>query len=282
MEASGQGIGTMKSFEDVLAYLAQSWAEDTPREPFTDEQAENHARWQCSIYNEQEGNLAGDDCRECKNKGYVMRPTGGWDTAMYECACMKKRRYLQGLKRAGLTGADRLTFEAYETEEEWQAKAKRLAMQYADNPGGRWLFVAGNSGAGKTHLCTAVCSQLLKEGREIRYEIWSEILHGLEQKRFDERGYEERMESLRTVDVLYIDDFLKTPANKRPSDSALSYALEIINGRYVSGRITILSTEYLLDELAAFDEALAGRIAERSKGSKIQMRGENRNYRMRK
>lgn len=285
VEIHGQDTGTAKlsDFESVMAYLARRWKENAehPAESLSEEYAEQHARFQCASFNEQKGNLGGAECPICRNKGYIMKPTGGWGTAMYECECMKQRRYSEGLERAGLRDAERFTFDTYTTEEEWQKKAKALAMRYVSEGGHNWLYIAGNSGAGKTHLCTAVCAQLVKAGKEVRYEVWSDVLHSLEQARFDDRKRGELMERLRGVDVLYLDDFLKTPANKRPSDSALAYALEIINARYVADRVTILSTEHLLGEICGFDEALGGRIAEKTPGSKIQMRGENRNYRMR-
>jgi len=284
VEINGLDTGTarLSDFDTAFAYLMQRWEANAGQaaEPFSEEYAERHAQFQCDSYNEQTGGLRGVDCTVCRNKGYIMKPTGGWGTAMYECQCMKKRRFIDGLARAGLRNADQFTFDAYTTEEDWQRKAKALAVRYAEEGGKRWLYIAGNSGAGKTHLCTAVCAQLVKDGREVRYEVWSDVLHRLEQTRFDDRKRGDLMDSLRGVDVLYLDDFLKTPANKRPTDSAIGYAFEIINARYIADRATILSTEFLLDEICGFDEALGGRISEKTPGSKIQIRGNGRNYRM--
>ena len=43
--------------------------------------------------------------------------------------------------------------------------------------------------------------------------------------------------------------------------------------------ITILSSESTLDELFAIDEAVGGRIGERSKGYAINLSGKEKNYR---
>ena len=69
-------------------------------------------------------------------------------------------------------------------------------------------------------------------------------------------------EAVRNAQVLYIDDFLKS-GSQRPSDWELNIAGALINARYMSRRPTILSSEYSLEALMAFDEAMASRIAER-------------------
>ena len=59
--------------------------------------------------------------------------------------------------------------------------------------------------------------------------------------------------------------------------------MEIINARYCDpALLTIISTELTLTELFAIDEALAGRIAERSSKYTLQIaKKAGRNYRLR-
>ena len=59
--------------------------------------------------------------------------------------------------------------------------------------------------------------------------------------------------------MLYIDDFLKS---HKHTDSELNIAFEVINGRYVSRKLTIISSEMTLSDIYNADEAIAGRIRE--------------------
>ena len=74
---------------------------------------------------------------------------------------------------------------------------------------------------------------------------------------------------IKTIPVLYIDDFFKPVRNREgvletPSAADVRIAYEIINHRYNDkSLITIISSERFLTEIASeIDEATGGRIAE--------------------
>lgn len=87
------------------------------------------------------------------------------------------------------------------------------------------------------------------------------------------------MSDLKSVPVLYIDDLFK--GAERPTQGDLNIAFELLNHRYNNENLyTIISTEKLLDDLIRIDEAIGSRIAERSKGHRIQLnRDPARNWR---
>ena len=60
------------------------------------------------------------------------------------------------------------TFASYQAKEGWQKKLLQLVQDYARCSGGEWLVLAGSPGAGKTHLCTAVCGAALEQGEDVR------------------------------------------------------------------------------------------------------------------
>ena len=64
-----------------------------------------------------------------------------------------------------------------------------------------------------------------------------------------------------TIPILYIDDFLR---NKQPTQAEIKLAFSIIDTRYQNGLKTIISSEKSLKELHGIDEALTGRIYERT------------------
>ncbi|WP_298482006.1 DnaA ATPase domain-containing protein [uncultured Ruminococcus sp.] len=172
------------------------------------------------------------------------------------CNCLKIRQCLQNIQKSGLSDAlERMTFDSYQCSEPWQEQAKQTAQEYTRALGSPWLYLSGQSGAGKTHLCTAVCGVLLKRVVQVQYTMWRDICR--EMQSFQKR--EDCFRKLMGWEALYIDDFLKT-SNPRKE---LDIAFEIINGRYASGKRTILSSEILLQELLRLDAALAGRIRER-------------------
>ena len=90
----------------------------------------------------------------------------------------------------------------------------------------------------------------------------------------DQEEYNKRMWKLKTVSVLYIDDFLK--CRGAPSDSDINIAFELLNARYNNTKLTtIISTERSISEILGLDEALGSRIVERSKGYCIKAASEN-------
>lgn len=235
---------------------------------------------QCRTANESVGNLTGYDCPECRNRGYISVIRNG-DIVARNCRCMTIRNSLANLRKSGLERlAERCTFDNFNTPEKWQKTAKMRAMQYVDDESGKWLFFSGQSGGGKTHLCTAVSVGLIKKGRNLRYIMWRSLLHELEGMRFDTERYAQKMAELMDTDVIYIDDFLKCYGGS-PSPNELYYAYEVINSRYVSGKQTIISSELSLKTIVGIDNALGGRIKENSEGWRIQIGSDiARNYRI--
>lgn len=238
---------------------------------------------QCDWYNESTGSLTGIDCPDCKNRGNFQLLDSEGNRVMRECKCMTQRRYIQMMQNAGLGDLyQKCTFDAYIASEDWQQRNKAAAMKYAGQDGNSWFLFAGASGVGKTHLCTAICSELAKRGRGIKYVQWKKLFDSLVQTKFKQYEQDAIFAEIESADVLYLDDFLKTPRNAPPKEEALSYALEIVDARYKKDKKTIFSTEFMINDIISFDEALGGRIREKTMGNKIMNEHKpGRNYRMR-
>lgn len=233
-------------------------------------------------YNDSVGHLNeedGYDCPICKNRGFTMKivpdETGYPYEVACDCKCMKIRRNAKRLKRSGLAEwVDSKTFDTFVASEDWQKNMKAKALAYSESPSG-WLYVAGQSGAGKTHICTATCLKLIEAGKSVKYMLWSEIIHKLESTRFDGRR-EDYIDDIAKNDVIYIDDFLKCFDKAKH----LFLAFEFVNKMIIMKKMLIISSEMFYQEISNVDEALGGRIAEQSKGHIIQIaRDTNRNYR---
>ncbi len=236
-----------------------------------------------AAYNRRPGGLAGKDCPECLNKGQIMVVHEDGSTAIRECSCMGWRKSLKRLERSGLKElVQRCRFDTFQTAEPWQQEAKEDAERYAADPAGRWFLATGTPGSGKTHLCVAICRELMLRGAEVRYMLWRDSVTRLKAVVNDSEEYARLMEPLKRVPVLYMDDLFKTGKGQAPTAADANVAFELVNARYVSrDKLTIISTERSIEELMDIDEAVGSRIYERSRGCGIALEGQGKNWRVR-
>lgn len=233
----------------------------------------------------------GYNCNACKNKLWIAkvveRPNGTFDKEFGDCKCVEIRRSIMRMKRSGLKDIIRdYTFEKFDAVEPWQHTMKAAATGYAKERKG-WLYFGGQSGCGKTHLCTAVCRELLLDGKQVIYMLWRDDIAKIKGFATEPEQRQKLMEKFKTAEVLYIDDLFKTGRNPdgyepKPTAADINAAFEIINYRYNNpGLLTIISSELNEDELLDIDEAVGGRIFERSKSISIA-KDRARNYRIKK
>ena len=221
--------------------------------------------------------LGGVDCPDCGNTGYILeRGEGILEVHSYECWCMKRRRTLRALRKAGMEDmAQRCTLESYRTDTPQCAAIAEAARRFIAADSG-WFFIAGQSGSGKTHICTAICTGLMEQkGKEIDFMPWRDEARTLKAAG-DPVRCDTRIRRLRSVPVLYIDDLFKGGA----SEADLRLAFEILNGRYNDTRLrTVISSELDLEAILRLDEAVGGRIYERSNGFTVRAPAVNRRLR---
>lgn len=276
----------MDKMQEVLAKLglATTFEQMTPRE---------YEQFKIDGLNNTVGNRNeedGYDCPICKNKGYVVELVehgGFFSHVATECKCVPIRNSIMRMKRSGLKDIIKdYTFEKFLDTEPWQKSIKQAAVEYSQNPDG-WFFLGGQSGAGKTHLCTAICREFLLGGKKVIYMLWRDEIVKLKAMVNESEEYRDLIDKYKTAEVLYIDDLFKTGKDKdnsvqKPTAADVNVAFEIINYRYNNPElITIISSECTEDELLDIDEAIGGRIYERSKAFSIA-KNRARNYRMRK
>ena len=156
------------------------------------------------------------------------------------------------------------SFKTYETPNQWQAKIKQNAIDYADNfDGSKWFVITGETGSGKSHICTSMVFRLAGRGIKTRYVSWLRFKNEL---KGDLDNSKSKIHVIKQFPVLYMDDFLKTGNDQPPTAYDLEVATEIIWHRYENNLPTILSTEYDFSKIAGFNNAMVGRINEMAKG----------------
>lgn len=213
-------------------------------------------------YNNSIGKLNDEDgynCDKCKNRGdYMIKTETG--EALAECDCMRIRRAIRELKKSGLENQVKgLGFNSYKVVDELTAKIKRLAIENVKAK--EWFFIGGQTGAGKTHISTAIAVELLRRSVQVRYKRYMEMIQSLKSKKFtSDADYYEELLPLVNCKVLYIDDLFKG----KVLDQDVAIIWELIDDRYTSDKKTIISSEMDLSEIARLDESLAGRINQRA------------------
>ena len=223
-----------------------------------------------------EGGYLIDEWREAIRQG---RDPGG----PRECACVRRARNQKRIRDSGLEKlVEKCTFDNFRTVESWQAEMKRKAFEYLDDSNRQnSFFIAGQSGSGKTHLCTAICNEIMKDGGRLIYFQYVKDGTRLKQIVNEREQYEVAVDSLIEIPFLCIDDLFKQEVSS--ADIRLMY--EIINGRHIAQRPTIISSErslaYIKEARNGDGEAIAGRIFEACGYGRfcIELTGSNKNQR---
>lgn len=208
------------------------------------------------------------ECTACGDTGYVQG-TKNIDGIVYtvsrECDCRKVRRAMAAIEKSGLGGlVQTRTFEAYPVKEQWQAVVKQRAEEFANDSAGKWFFIGGQDGSGKTWICTAIARRLMQRGIPVKYMLWVGMSEQLKACVNDPGEYNDLIRPLTNAEALYIDDLFKTEKNTVPTSADIRLAFEILNFRYLGGLTTIISCERGIREIMGIDSAIGGRIYERS------------------
>lgn len=277
----------MKSMMELMA-MAKSKGAKTSDVPLTEQEK---VQRKADRENQMEGKLHlydGFNCALCKNKGYIMKAVeinGDYELVQSTCKCDKSRRSIRNLKASGLEKVlDKYSFEKFETNTEWRKSILQTAKHFIDNGNGSWFFMGGQSGSGKTHICSAIAIEFLRRGYEVKYMLWKDDSRKIKNDNFEGGNL---IEYYKNVDILYIDDLFKTvkiegQQFQRPTQGDANLAFEIINSRLSQNKTTIISSENTIYELFDIDEATAGRIRQMCGDYCLNIsKGDGKNYRKR-
>lgn len=243
-------------------------------------------------YNESEGTLreGEPDCRVCKNKrqvAEVFKARNGEYIVYSDCKCLKQVSALRRIQKSGL--AEQLKqcrFDNYETKHDYQTILLGKAKDFLQNGARNWFVALGQTGCGKTHICTAICGELLNRGHSVRYVRWHYELKRIKGLAKNAEEYAEAMDDILKSEVIYIDDIFKRGKNPdgtlaRPTDADVRLVFEIIDTASASGKTLIISGEDLRPALVDIDEAIAGRIIQKAGHFLVQITtGTGKNFRL--
>lgn len=259
-------VATMETKTDI----SQKWKQLSENaKSFTsttyDFKSEAYAQKECDLFNAASLPPKEDGffCEKCKNKGVIgiIEQQGGmWYQSSIPCECQEIRRNKANIAASGLVNIKKL--DTFSTNEVWQKSIKQKAMEFLQQTECKCFYIGGQTGAGKTHLCSGIAWELSQRGMSLKYLCWADEVKALTD--FNNAQRFDRIEEMRNADALYIDDLLK-PCGNGFMKSEIHLAFEIIDSRYRSqNKITIISSEHIMSQLIYIDQATAGRISEMS------------------
>lgn len=223
-------------------------------------------------------------CSECKDTGYI---------GSQKCSCMKKKLIDKYYAMSNLNtllsieNFDNFNLEFYSDDvfedkeltprENMREILKSVKRDMkADNPCFN-MFFYGNSGLGKTFMCSCVAKELLDRGESVIYMTAYSLASLLESNRFRRGDFDEEpseaVEMLFDTDLLIIDDL----GTESPNNFTVSEFFNIINSRLINNKSTIISSNLSPNELRPlYSDRIVSRIIGRYEiyffyGSDIRM-----------
>lgn len=222
------------------------------------------AQLKVDTYNQSQGedDGTGIQCGVCNNRGDLAFLNDSEFFAVRPCKCAGTRLTVQRLQRQGLFEiAKEKTLPGFRTDTDTRKALKSIVKKFLADKEPRWMILCGQSGAGKTHLCTAAFVRLSFDmGLDGRYLLWNS--DGRRMKAAAKDGDEQLLNDFKRCNLLYIDDLFKCKRDSEPSDADVRLAFEILDYRYNHKLMTIISTEMLLEDIRYLDEAIYRRIYE--------------------
>lgn len=162
------------------------------------------------------------------------------------------------------------TFENYEVKKEYQKYIKDTAIEYTKQflKGNRCSFaILGQSGAGKTHITSAIARKLIDNNIDVKYFVADEIIQILQSCKYDDENYNREFSRIANAGVLFIDDLFKSSIQNYYKQETIEMndlreIFKIINYRYNKKLPILLNSEIHFERFRDLDQAIIGRINE--------------------
>lgn len=225
------------------------------------------------------------ECPKCNDTGFVVSVDENGCEFASRCDCYEMRRTRELLLLSGISEEFcGKSFDNFDTGNMQQLdNAKSKAWQYASDftrfecEKRNSILLAGQVGAGKTHLGMAICNKLLNERMVgVVYMSYRNSITEIKQTILDKENYNAAIWRFCNARLLYIDDLLKG----RTTEADLNILYELVNYRYMHNKPMVISTEKTPEALIGFDEAIGSRILEMCRGNIVILRGQELNYRL--
>lgn len=191
----------------------------------------------------------GADACDSLTKGYTAVIDANGNLSYQKCA--KMNRYWDVFKTQEIIDNSRIpaayktmTFANYRRHER-NEKAVTYARQVVAGTEKQGMFLTGSTGTGKTHLAIAVLQEWMQNGHTGAFYTVPELMLQLRRLIDENKAEAEYIDRLTAVEMLVLDDL----GAEKDSDWVLERLFMIINNRYIHGRITVITSNLMLEEL---------------------------------
>lgn len=205
-------------------------------------------------------------------------------SACRECDCVKEEKLKNQWKTAGINLENRYqTFKNFRVWNDASRMAKDVAIAYFNDfdkvrsERHNSILLCGQVGSGKTHLAIALAMNFINRKVRVVYMPYRDVVTSLKQCILDDEVYKRSLSKFQTCEVLLIDDLYKGKISK----SDVNIMFEIVNYRYLNHLPIIVSSEFNIEMILSFDEAIGSRIYEMCKGYIVEVpKDKENNFRL--
>lgn len=156
------------------------------------------------------------------------------------------------------------TFSNFTTTEAFQKIIKTNAINFVKAIIAKQkvsFFIGGQSGAGKTHICSAMLGELAKHGISVYFFNYIQDMATLNRYQYKTEKtdeYENLLSLYKQADILYFDDFMFGEV----SVSEQKIIFNIINHRYENDLPCIISSNKTMNDIRRINAPIYGRLYE--------------------
>ncbi len=213
--------------------------------------------------------LGDPNCPQCGGVGYVRFevPVGHEKFGKLEsCVCRAKDVAASARSRlfamSNLERLGNLNFENFNASGNEKARfmtpqernSLHQAFEVCKEFDTGWLLLEGGYGCGKTHLAAAIANKAVGRGVPTLFITVPDLLDSLRFAFNDpETTFEQRLNEIRTADLLVLDDFGTQNATAWSQEKIF----QIMNYRYINKLPTVVTTNLMLD---AFEGRVRSRL----------------------
>ncbi len=212
-----------------------------------------------------------DVCPDCHGTGFFARdvPVGHPHFGQaFPCHCLMADQLRKRITKMGeFSQLDLLPEKTFETfmeeppgyDEQSRAslrKAFSLCKEFAADSG-KWLFLHGPNGCGKTHLAAAVAHQVQEQGMPVLLLPVPDLLDHL-RAAFAPNSpveYDELFHLVRDVPVLVLDDL----GAEKSTEFARDKMFQLLNHRLLARKSTVITSNQMV---FAFEDRIRSRLAD--------------------
>ena len=199
------------------------------------------------------------------------------------CKCNQIRKSLDLMKKNGLLGLiQKKSFSNFKAVSDFQKSMKMKAINFVRAMIANKkvsYFVGGQSGSGKTHICSAMLAELVNNGICVHFFNYIQDIATLNRYQFSSENREEFNNLLtlyKQADILYFDDFMYGDVTM----SEQKIIFNIINHRYENDLPCIISSEKTIVDIKKINISIFGRLYEMCRDFMINInKDDSKNYR---